>query len=1028
MRVRMLFALFVCLAVVQPLIASDPRETGSAPADATSTSVTFPRLIRFGGTLPAEKDGVAGVTFALYSEQIGGAPLWQEVQNVHPDSSGHYTVLLGSSQAEGLPADLFASNRAQWLGIKPEGLDELPRVLLVSVPYALKAGDAETLGGRPLSAFVLNSIATGTNSNATATSGGSSVAKSFVSPRAALFPPPAQDYLPFFVDNTGTLGSSIVKQAGGVIGINTNFPSNAANTKLHVNGNIQLSGQSTHQLLMIGNGSQARFGEDLSGAFVASDTPNQSIRFLTRPPGETLTPQLSILSNGNVGIGTSTAASKLTVKGDVTASGVVNATAINASANFKLGGTPVLSASGDCNTQTCLNTQNVFVGIGAGIVNTSSSNSFVGHKAGFNNTTGSLNTFLGDSAGPSNTIGSANTFNGAASGDNNTTGNNNTFLGWEAGISNITGSNNTFVGGSTGYVSATGNNNTYVGYEAGGVNNGNYNVYLGTEAASNTYVTNENNAMRLGSEASDSSAITSTYIAGINGSTVNNGVPVYIDSTGKLGTIGGANATFGGAVSATSYQVGGAPVLVYDPNYDNVALGTGTSNTTGIDNVFTGYHAGFSNTNGIDNYFGGTFAGVYNSSGSNNVFVGDEAGNNNTSGSGNVFVGFLTGFFNNGSENTYVGDAAGSGTEGSNNIYLGSSVGGGSSESNTMRLGSMVPGIIANTFIAGINGATVTDGMPVYIDSTGKLGTAGGTNATFGGTVSATNYQIGGSNVLSSSIPVSPTLGGNTLVGLGGGSYVSTGYLDTFIGSYSGAANTTGYQNTFAGAEAGFDNLTGNNNTYFGALAGRLNNGSNNVYLGSNVGNDQSITAESNTMRLGSPATDGTGITTTYIAGLTGVQVSNGVGVVVDSNGHIGVASSSSRRFKDDIQPMGDVTEGLFKLRPVTFYYKRDFDRSSPRLLQYGLVAEELAEIYPELVTYDAEGRPNAIKYQYFAPMLLNELQKQHRVIARQQSLLESQQDEAQAQAERLRSLERQNRELQGRLERLEALVTSSQK
>jgi hypothetical protein len=172
-----------------------------------------------------------GMTFALYQEQQGGAPLWVETQNVQLDSTGHYSVLLGSTKSEGLPSDMFASNQAQWLGVRPEGQDELPRVLLVSVPYALKAGDAETLGGKPLSAFVLaqpsataNTIVTPiaiTPVAQTGTTQSTSVtAKAVSGAGAAAASAPSQNFIPLFTDNAGTLGSSNMSQtAAGNIGI-----------------------------------------------------------------------------------------------------------------------------------------------------------------------------------------------------------------------------------------------------------------------------------------------------------------------------------------------------------------------------------------------------------------------------------------------------------------------------------------------------------------------------------------------------------------------------------------------------------------------------------------------------------------------------------------------------------------------------------------------------------------------------------------------------------------------------------------
>jgi hypothetical protein len=116
-------------------------------------------LIKFNGELKdgrgQPRSGVVGVTFALYAESQGGAPLWLETQNLQVDASGRYSVLLGSTKAGGLPLELFASTEARWLGIQAENEPEQPRILFVSVPYAFKAADAEKLGGRAASEFAL---------------------------------------------------------------------------------------------------------------------------------------------------------------------------------------------------------------------------------------------------------------------------------------------------------------------------------------------------------------------------------------------------------------------------------------------------------------------------------------------------------------------------------------------------------------------------------------------------------------------------------------------------------------------------------------------------------------------------------------------------------------------------------------------------------------------------------------------------------------------------------------------------------
>jgi hypothetical protein len=130
----------------------------SLAQQASTTAV--PNLINFSGTLVlSEGVGVpakmVGVTFAIYRQQDGGAPLWLETQNVMPDSTGHFSVQLGSTKTEGIPAELFNTREQLWLGVQMQGEAEQPRVLLVSVPYAMKAADAETIGGLPASAFVL---------------------------------------------------------------------------------------------------------------------------------------------------------------------------------------------------------------------------------------------------------------------------------------------------------------------------------------------------------------------------------------------------------------------------------------------------------------------------------------------------------------------------------------------------------------------------------------------------------------------------------------------------------------------------------------------------------------------------------------------------------------------------------------------------------------------------------------------------------------------------------------------------------
>jgi len=159
--------LTMAMAMATALALSNGSQAQTVPDGSA-----LPRLVRFSGTAKDTRGnplaGVAGITFSLYAEPSGGAPLWSETQNVRPDPAGRYTVLLGASKPEGLPVGLFTAEQAHWVGVSIEGQPEEPRILLVSAPYALKAGDAETLGGLPPSAFLM---AAGPNAAAHVVSG-----------------------------------------------------------------------------------------------------------------------------------------------------------------------------------------------------------------------------------------------------------------------------------------------------------------------------------------------------------------------------------------------------------------------------------------------------------------------------------------------------------------------------------------------------------------------------------------------------------------------------------------------------------------------------------------------------------------------------------------------------------------------------------------------------------------------------------------------------------------------------------------
>jgi hypothetical protein len=182
------------------------------------------------------------------------------------------------------------------------------------------------------------------------------------------------------------------------------------------------------------------------------------------------------------------------------------------------------------------------------------------------------------------------------------------------------------------------------------------------------------------------------------------------------------------------------------------------------------------------------------------------------------------------------------------------------------------------------------------------------------------------------------------------------------------------------GSLAGY-RMSGSDNVAIGHQAGSsTNTGNNDIYIGSGV---DSFT-ESNTLRLGN------GLTRAFVSGIRGTTTGNfdAVSVLIDSAGQLGTISSSAR-FKQDIEDMGDASSNLLRLRPVTFRYRQPASDGS-RPLQHGLIAEEVAEIYPDLVVRGADGQVETVQYWKIDVMLLNEVQKQQAVIARQAEEIES--------------------------------------
>ncbi len=297
-----------------------------------------------------------------------------------------------------------------------------------------------------------------------------------------------------------------------------------------------------------------------------------------------------------------------------------------------------------------------------------------------------------------------------------------------------------------------------------------------------------------------------------------------------------------------------------------------------------------------------------------------------------------------------------------------------------------------SVFAAGAGDNTAVGFDALAANTTGRVNTAVGFDALAANTTGGGNTAVG-----FAALTANTTGGNNTALGIFALIANTTGRFNTAVGNGALSTNTTGATNTAVGDSA-LGRSTGSNNIALGEDAGSLlTSGSNNIDIG-NVG----VAGESATTRIGA---QGVGTGQTFIAGVSGVTTGGAaITVLIDANGQLGTASSS-RRVKEEIQDMVDASEPLLRLRPVSFRYRNHADGG---LRQYGLIAEEVAEVLPDLVVSDQAGQPETVRYHLLPALLLNELQKQHRQLTEQQAQL-------QAQAQTIAAL-------QARLERLLSL------
>jgi trimeric autotransporter adhesin len=382
------------------------------------------------------------------------------------------------------------------------------------------------------------------------------------------------------------------------------------------------------------------------------------------------------------------------------------------------------------------------------------------------------------------------------------------------------------------------------------------------------------------------------------------------------------------ALSPTAWAVTPAPDGGYPGR--NTAEGDDAlfSLTTGESNTAIGFVALSSNTTGIRNTATGDSALFANTTGQSNTALGVGALGLNTMGS----------------FNTAVGDGAlNNNTEGVNNSAFGW-------------------GALANNTV---DNNTAVGAFALTSNTTGDINTATGVVALYSNTTGHRNTATGQQSL----------------------AFNTEGYRNTADGFSALFANTTGNLNTACGWVSLGDNTIGNKNTAVGFGAGwDLTTGDNNIDIG-NLG----VPAESNTIRIGTVVqSTKQGFvfpvhTATYVAGISGTTISRGATVFVDSNGRLGTRSSS-QRFKDDIRPMDKTSEAIHALKPVTFHYKKELDPDG--IPQFGLVAEEVAAVNPDLVVRDQNGEMYTVRYEAVNAMLLNEFLKEHRKVEEQEATI----------------------------------------
>ncbi len=307
--------------------------------------------------------------------------------------------------------------------------------------------------------------------------------------------------------------------------------------------------------------------------------------------------------------------------------------------------------------------------------------------------------------------------------------------------------------------------------------------------------------------------------------------------------------------------------------------------------------------------------------------------------------------------------------------------------------GSFNTGVGAGTLaLNNGDGNTATGAGALLLNTTGTQNTATGTDALVFNDIASFNTAVGSFALLNNDSSGNGTAVGNTAVGAqalfsntDGGSNTAVGSnalasndignSNTAVGVSALPVNISGIENTAVGSAALFTNVDGSHNIAVGQAALSNNtSGSNNIALGEFAG--LAVTTSNNVISIGVQGQDISD--SCFIGNIFNAMAPSGSAVFIDANNRLGTITSS-KRVKEDIKPTGKSSEALLELKPVTFRYKKEIDPAARS--QFGLVAEEVEKVNPDLVVRDKEGKPYSVRYDQINAMLLNEFLKEHSTV-----------------------------------------------